>query len=144
MKKNSVGIAYGALLASGFLLLILGLDRVVGTSGFALLVGSYLLLTGWMPWRRLSLRLTTVGMYSAGLALVALGVLGLTQNRDLVSLQPWLLVPLLVAVLSGPILLWADRNRHPAAWSRWKRAVGEASLGDLLRGRHVPRGSSVH
>lgn len=139
MNKTPAAFAYGVLLAGLFMVLILGFDRSVGVAVFALLVGGHLLLTGWMPWKRLGMLLATVGMYCAGLALIALGLLGLLQHRDLVLLSPLLLVPLLVVLLGGPLLLWIDRNRHREAWNRWKQAVRGASLGDLLLGRHFPR-----
>lgn len=143
MSKTSTAIAYGVLLAGLFMVLILGFDRAVGSAVFALLVGGHLMLTGWMPWKRLGLLLTTIGMCGAGLALITLGLLGLVQHRDLALLSPLLLVPLLVVLLSGPVLLSIDRNRHREAWNRWKEAVRTASLADLLRGRHYPREQSL-
>lgn len=138
MNKNRAALAYGALLAGVFASLILGIDRIIGTAVFSLLVGGHLLATGWMPWKRLGMLLTSVGMYGAGFSLVLLGVLGVQQHRDLVSVSPAFLLPLLLVLLVGPILLWIDRKRHPEAWKRWRHGLRKAPLRDLVRGRHYP------
>lgn len=138
MTNNATSAKYGILLASVFLVLTLLFDGVLGGAVFAALIGLHLLATSWMPWVRLGLRLTTVGGIASGLSLIALASLSIVQNRELVLLPPTLLLPLLLGVVAGPVLLFVDGRSHREAWERWRQGLREASLGDMVLGRHIP------
>lgn len=134
MTKNP-GLAFGMTLAAVFLVLTLTLDGVSGAAVFMLLIGLLLLAMAWLPWTRLGLRSTSIGMAAAAVALLATGSLML---RDLdLALES---LPLLAVLLAAaPLLMLLDRRGRPQAWERWRQALQEASLVDVLRSRHIPR-----
>lgn len=128
--------AYGGALAGFFLLLILAFDRPEGMAIFLLGVGLHLLFTGWMPWVRLGMKFTTVGMYVAATVLLSAG--GgwfLAQRKGELVNGPFVALALAVLIIAV-ISLAVDRHRHPDAWRRWRESLQQASLGDLLLGRH--------
>lgn len=130
------GAAYGAFLAGCFVVLVVAFDRPEGTAIFLLGVGIHLLVTGWMPWARLGMKLTTVGMYLAAAALLWTGGGWLVGQRQgaLVDV-PFVLLVLAVSIVAL-VLMTVDRYRHPAAWQRWRNSLQRASLGDIVLGRH--------
>lgn len=132
----SSGVAYGAVLAGFFLVLILAFDRPEGTAIFLLGIGLHLLVTGWMPWARLGMKLTTVGMYAAAAALLSTGGGWLLGQRQGALVDVPFVVLSLAVLIVAVLLLAVDRHRHPAAWRRWRNSVQRASIGDLLLGRH--------
>lgn len=135
-RGSTPAVLFGLLFAGVFSVLVLGFETLTAVGAFALLVGLYLGLTGWLPWARLGLILTTVGMIGAGLGLMALGVILLWDSASLVA-NPIHAVPVLIVILAGPLLLWLDSRFSRDAWETWDEAIRQASLADFLTGRHL-------
>lgn len=137
LKSSSSAVLYGLTLAALFAALVLGFDVLTGVGTFTLVLGVYLVMVGWMPWARLGLALTTLGLIGAGLGLIGLGGLLLLEQEVVLQRPTYLLLPLVVVIMAAPLLLAIDARAHREAWHEWSQALREASLGDLLTGRHL-------
>lgn len=138
MTHRNPGLALGVVFAAVFLVLILGLDARSGAAVFLLLIGVWLVIMAWLPWARLGLRWSSVGMAASGGALIATS-LTLLQSAE-IALR--FLPMLVVALAAAAVLMLLDRKSRPHAWERWQQALHQASFLDVLLGRHLPRRDS--
>ncbi|MBW3572962.1 MAG: hypothetical protein KY467_17845 [Gemmatimonadetes bacterium] len=127
---------YGLLAGvAAAILLILAPQPQGAVAAFAL-VAAQLLAGAAILWRRTGLKYATASLITgaAGAALIAyLFAAGL----ELFSLSA---APVAAAVLliAGPVLFAVEARANPAKWRAWREQVENASVVDLLRGRHIP------
>lgn len=73
-----------------------------------------------------------------GSAVSVMAVALLVAGYELIMLpMPWAAVYWL-GVVAVPVTLYVDMFARPDEWEAWKRHMDDATLRDMLRGRHIP------
>jgi hypothetical protein len=131
------GVIYGLFIAAVILLVEKFTPQPLGSAILWVAFAVQLAWAALLTWRRTGLPFASAAMLISAAGMMMFAVLGVSV-RVVPSMSTGAAMALGALIVTGPLCLLAESRVHPKEWAEWKGHMEQATLWEMLTGRHIP------